>query len=217
MGLSPLEVVTPIDRIKPRLQHELSPLPIAHDETADRQSFFILREDKIYIRTLQVAKGFDDAVRGDDGLVLLHQGFYPGGCHYVMLDRETRVHDERVLVEEPQEVAVGILGERVSRRDHTCPGGWRFLQIVVLCAGEESLVTCCWGLSVANGQPIDLFPRVTPEFCALEAKCWARHTMLFSVLYPVVLNTLYISLAILLLIENGHDHNWWVSCGLVPP
>lgn len=142
MCLGPLEVIAPINRIKPRLEHKLGPLPVAHDKTAHRQTVLILRQNELHIAALEVAERLDDAVGRYDGLVFLHQGFYLGWRHNILLNLEIWVHDERVLLEEPHEVGVWVFGQGVPCRYHARPGCGCFLEVVVLSAGEESLVTC---------------------------------------------------------------------------
>lgn len=103
MTLSLLKVITPINRIKPSIQEELSPLPIPHHKATRRQPIFILCNDEIYSVAFQVAERFDDAVRRHDGGVGNHVGFEFGGCEQVGVDGESGVHDEGCSVEVPEE------------------------------------------------------------------------------------------------------------------
>src|SRR4051812_7803426 len=79
MRLRLLKVVTPVNWIEPGVQKVLRPLSIPHNDARRRQSFLILRNDKVYPITLQVAKRLDNAVWRHHGLVDDHELFEAGG------------------------------------------------------------------------------------------------------------------------------------------
>lgn len=72
MRLSLREIITPVQRIKPRIQEELSPLGIPDEETTWTQILLILRNHQINVLPAQVAEGTDHAVGRHHGLVLDH-------------------------------------------------------------------------------------------------------------------------------------------------
>jgi hypothetical protein len=65
-----------------------------------------------------MAKGLNDAIRRDHRIILNHQALQLRRLHDMLLDREIGVHDERILVQEPDEFAVRELGESVSYCHH---------------------------------------------------------------------------------------------------
>lgn len=73
MRLSLREIITPVQRIKPRIQEELGPLGIPDEETTGTQILLILRNHQINVLPAQVAEGADHAVGRHHGLVLDHQ------------------------------------------------------------------------------------------------------------------------------------------------
>jgi hypothetical protein len=78
MRLGFLEIVTSVDWIEPGIQKVLGPLPIAHNNTRGRQSFLILRRDKVNPVALQVAESLDNTVWWHYRLVDDHELFEPG-------------------------------------------------------------------------------------------------------------------------------------------
>ena len=74
MPLRFLEIVTPVQWIKPHIQEEFGPFALPKYETLLAESLAVLREDQINLVALEVREGMDDAVGRDDGLVLEHQG-----------------------------------------------------------------------------------------------------------------------------------------------
>ena len=142
MRLGPLEIIAPIQRIKPRLEKEPRPLPIPQHHAPRRDARAVLREHQVHVLGLQVAKRLDDAVGRHDRHVLAHQRLQPRRRHDVLLDRELRVHHQPARVQEPHVPAVGVLGQRVAHGHDGRPGEGRPVQVVVADLGEERLVAC---------------------------------------------------------------------------
>ncbi len=150
MGLRLLEIITPIQRIKPRLQKEPRPLPIPHHHAPRRNPRLVLRHHKIHLLRLERLESLDDAVGRHDRHVAAHQRLEPRGRHEVLLDRELRVHHQPARVQEPDVPAVGVFGQRVAHGDDGGPGEGRGLQVVVADLREEGLVACvCIAFSVS--------------------------------------------------------------------
>lgn len=139
MRLGLLEVVAPIQRIKPRVEQELGPVAVAHDEAPRREAVLVLRQREVDLLAAQVREGADDAVGRDDGLVLDHQGVHLLRGHD-LLDRQRRVHDQRVLVQEPEVLGVRVIVQGVAHRGQFGPGDRRAGEVVVADGGEEGRV-----------------------------------------------------------------------------
>lgn len=137
-----LKVVAPINRIKPSVQEELAPFSVANDEAPNRQPVLVLRENKVHVLPGKVGKCLDDAVWRDNGMVLLHEVRQLGRLHNVVLNLQLRVHHEGVLVQIPEEVGLGILGESMAHGHHFGPRSRRTLQIIVADIGKERLISC---------------------------------------------------------------------------
>ena len=103
MGLGLLEVVTPVDRVKPAVQEKLCPLPIPNYKTTRRQPVLVLCDDEIYSVALEVAKGLDNAIRGYDGSVGQHVSFQLGWCEEVGVNGQRLVHDQSRVIKIPEE------------------------------------------------------------------------------------------------------------------
>lgn len=140
MCLGLLKIITPINRIKPRLQQKPRPLRIAQHKTRRSQPFFILREHKVDVLPAQVRKSLDNTIRRHDGVVDEHGRLELGGAHHVLLDGQLRIHDERVHVHVPKVCGVGVLREGVAHRDDFGPGGGGVEEVVVADLREESCV-----------------------------------------------------------------------------
>jgi hypothetical protein len=142
MTLRLLKIITPIYRIKPTIQEEFSPLPISHNETTRRQTIFILRDDEVYSVALQVAKGFDDAVGGYDGRVCYHEAFEFRGREQRGVEGERGVHDQRCVVEVPDELRGGEEDHGVADGGDAGPGAGGGAEGVLVVCWEEGLVAC---------------------------------------------------------------------------
>ena len=75
MAFGFLEIVAAVQRIKPSVQEKFGPVGVADEQAPASQTIAILREDEIDALAFEVREGFDDAVRGHDGLVGDHEGF----------------------------------------------------------------------------------------------------------------------------------------------
>lgn len=142
MCLGLLKVIAPINRIEPRLEEELGPVTVPHHQAARREALLVLREHKMDVVAAQVAERLDDAVGRDDRMILNHQLLQPRRLHDVLLDCQLRVHDEGVLVQEPDVLGVREFGDGVSHRHHQGPRGGSPGEIVVVYVREECLVAC---------------------------------------------------------------------------
>ena len=85
MTLRLLKIITPINRIEPRVEKVLCPVAIPHDNTRRYQPLFILRDDKVDAVAFEVSERLDYAVRGDDGLVGEHDVLEARGLQHVRL------------------------------------------------------------------------------------------------------------------------------------
>lgn len=103
MALGLLKVIAAINGIEPRVQKVLCPLAIANNKTTRRQPVLVLRDYQVNAISLDVAEGFDDAIRGHDGGVCDHQFFKACGCENVRFEREGGRHDQGGAVEVPEE------------------------------------------------------------------------------------------------------------------
>ena len=72
MQLRLLEIIRPVQRIKPCIQEKLSPLTLAHDETLSRNTLFVLSQDDIHAVRGQGLGGLNDAIGRYDGNVSEH-------------------------------------------------------------------------------------------------------------------------------------------------
>lgn len=93
MALSLLKVVAPIQRVEPRVQEILSPVPTPDDHAAAGKTLLILAEHEVDPLALQVWERLDHAVGGHDGLVDDHEGFETPRLHDVRVEGDGRVHD----------------------------------------------------------------------------------------------------------------------------
>lgn len=140
MRLSLLEIIALIQRIQPRFEEEFGPVAIPHDKAPRRQPVLVLRQHEPHVLPLQVAECLDDAVGRDNREVLLHELVEFCGVQDMLGDFDVRVHDECVLVEEPDVAGVGELREGVADRDDGGPGGGGVLEVVVGGVDEEGFV-----------------------------------------------------------------------------
>lgn len=142
MCLGLLEIITPVNRVKPRLQQKSRPLRVAQHKARCGESFLILCEHKVDILPTQVRESLDNTIRRHDRVVDEHGRLELRCIHHVLLDRQLRVHDERVHVHVPKVCCVGVLREGVAHRDDFCPGGRGVEEIVVADSRKESCVAC---------------------------------------------------------------------------
>jgi len=121
MRLGLLKVVAAVERVEPRLEEEAGPLAVLEHPAARRQAVLVLREEELDVAAAEMAKSLNDAIGRHDGIVLNHPLVQLGRVHNVGLDGAFGVHDERILVQEPQVLAVGELCQDVPRRHHARP------------------------------------------------------------------------------------------------
>lgn len=76
--LSLLKVVAAVERVVPRVQEELCPLALAHDECAGTQALVVLRQDQVDVFGAAGVECADYAVGRDDGLVGNHERLEAG-------------------------------------------------------------------------------------------------------------------------------------------
>lgn len=93
MRLRLLKIITPIQRIKPRIQEELRPVPVLEHKTPRTQSLSVLRQHQIDSIAVQVSECFDHAVGRDDGIITQHELFEHFGREEVCAEVEGGVHD----------------------------------------------------------------------------------------------------------------------------
>ena len=94
MPLRLLKVITPVERVIPRIQEELGPLSGSDQQTASRQTLPILRDDKIHPLAFEVGEGLYDAVGRHDGFVGDHERFQLSWVEQLFVQRFAGVHDE---------------------------------------------------------------------------------------------------------------------------
>src|SRR5690606_12962837 len=99
MRLRMFKIMTPVQRIKPRIKKESGPFGPLDDETTRCQALRILSDDQVHIFFLQVAKGLNDAIRWHDWNVLQHERFQALLLENMRFEREGGVHDQGVLRE----------------------------------------------------------------------------------------------------------------------
>jgi hypothetical protein len=155
MELGFLEVVAPVDGVEPDVQKVLCPLAVANDKAAWRQSVLVLGEDEVYAITLQVAECLDDAVGRDDGRIGHHGGLELRRGEERGVDRDRRVHDERGVVEVPEEGRAGVHGDGMAHGGHASPCQRRVVERVLVVVGEEGLVACSAVVSTMQCIPLD--------------------------------------------------------------
>ena len=202
MRLRLLEIIAPIQRIKPRLEKEPRPLPVPDHHTPRRDARLVLRNHQIHILRLQMTKSLDDAVGRHDRHVLLHDLLQPRGRHDVLLDLELRVHHQPARVQEPYVAGVGVLSQRVAHGDHGGPGEGRGLQVVVADLCEEGFVAC-----VGRGVLVSMCVYVRGCECAAGLGEMMKRTVLLGVFYPVLPHHLQIRAAESAMVEHRYqDH-----------
>jgi hypothetical protein len=144
MTLRFLKIITPVNRIEPTIQEELRPLPVSDNETTRRQSVLILRDDEVYSVALQVAEGFYDAVGRHHGRVCDHEAFEFRGREQRGVEGERGVHDQRCVVEVPNELRGGEEGYGVPDGGDAGPGAGGGAKGVLVVCWEEGLVACSY-------------------------------------------------------------------------
>jgi hypothetical protein len=147
MILGLLEVVTPVDGVKPTVQEELCPLSVADDKTTRRQPVLVLRDDEIYSVTLQVAECLDDALWGNDGSVGDHVRLEFGWRKEGSVDGNVHVHDQGSVIEVPHEHGGGVECHGMAHRRHASPGRWRIADRVLGVGREEGEIA--WHMSIS--------------------------------------------------------------------
>lgn len=142
VSFSLLEVVTPIKRIHPGLDEELGPVSITNHHTVCDQATVVLAHDELGIVSLEMRKCLDDAVGGYNWVILDHQALQLLGTRYLILERLGIVHNVRILIEEPEVLAVGIFRQGVAQGDNLGPRLGRTAGIVVVGFDDHGLIAC---------------------------------------------------------------------------
>jgi hypothetical protein len=93
-----LEVVAPVNRVKPHIQKVLGPLPVPYDEAARGQTVLVLRDDEVYSVAFQVAERLDDAVGWHDGRICEHDALELRGREHRRVDGDGGIQDYRRVV-----------------------------------------------------------------------------------------------------------------------
>src|SRR4051812_22953083 len=70
MRLGLLKVVAPVQRIEPRVEEELCPVPVPQQEAGHGHAHVVLRHDKVNVLGADVAKRLDDALGRHHAVVL---------------------------------------------------------------------------------------------------------------------------------------------------
>lgn len=220
MRLRLLEIIAPIRGIKPRIEEEPRPLRVANQPAVGSQAVLVLRHHEVHVLGLEVAEGVDDAVGRHDGLVHDHLLLELRGRHDVSLDRQGRVHDERVDVDVPEPGGVGELGQGVAHRDNLCPGHRRLLEVVFAYFGEE----CCvaWARSVSQACSVDhglLCVRDTRPRppSSLNIPCFSAYSLLFSFTNSVYLAPNLPSSTTVTITAAGLPEGTWFAIPVLPP
>ena len=142
MALGFLEVVAPVEWIKPRIEEELGPVATPDQQTTTRQAFSVLREDEVYALAAQVRESLDDAVGRHDRFVDDHQALQLPRLEEFRVKWLARVHDQRRAREVEQPRCMWPLGHGMSDRRHHAPGQRHAgHEIVIRRVGEEGRVT----------------------------------------------------------------------------
>lgn len=101
VALSFLEIISPVQRVEPRVQEELGPVialfataGIAQQKAAVCEIVAVLGKDQRGLLSGEVGEGVDDAVGGDNGDVFEHKGLET--LEDVRFDGERGRGDERV-------------------------------------------------------------------------------------------------------------------------
>lgn len=142
MLLRVLEVVEPEDRIVPRIEEIARPLAALHNHAPGRQPVDVLGQDELHLLGRHVAVRLDDGLGGHDGDVAEHQGPQALDGGDVRLERERRVHDDAVLVEDPERRAVRECREGVAEGGDAGPAGGYGADGVVGGGFDEEAVSC---------------------------------------------------------------------------
>ena|SRR6266536_1676822 len=116
-----LKIVRAVQRIKPSVEEEFTPISSSNDETAWRQPLSVLREHEIDLVSFQMWEGLDNAVWWDNRLILEHLALQTLWGHNVAFNRQVWIHDQRVLVKTPEISAVCEFGHCVSHSGYFCP------------------------------------------------------------------------------------------------
>lgn len=124
MILSLLEVVAPVDRIKPYVQEVLGPLSVLDNETAWRQAVLVLSDDQVDPIALEIAESLDDTVWWHDGSIGDHERFQFGGCEKGGVDRDGGVHDNGGRIEVPEETRARMEGHGMAHGGYARPCWW---------------------------------------------------------------------------------------------
>jgi hypothetical protein len=101
-----LEIVRAVQWIKPGVQEELGPLSSADNEAPLRKALFVLGENQINVGALQMWKSLDNTIWWYHGLVSQHHTFQLLCIHDGVLNCLCWVHDQRILIEEPDKGGV---------------------------------------------------------------------------------------------------------------
>lgn len=142
MLLRVLEVVKPKQRIVPGVEEIARPLATLHNHAPGRQAVGVLGEDELDLLGRHVAVRLDNGLGGHDGDVAEHQRPQTVRGGDVGLERERGVHDDAVLVEEPEGGAVGERRDGVAEGGNARPAGGDGADGVVSGGLDEEAVAC---------------------------------------------------------------------------
>lgn len=142
MELRLLEVVAPVDGVKPDIQEVLGPLPVPDNEAVGRQTFLVLSYDEVYSVAFQVTEGLNHTVRRYHRCICDHSRFELGGGEERCVDRVRRVHDECVVVQVPEESGTWVKGHGMAHGRHASPRQWCVSEGVLVVVWKEGLVAC---------------------------------------------------------------------------
>lgn len=143
-----LEVVETEQRIVPCVEEVICPLAAPHNHAPGRQTVCVLREDELHLLGRHVAVRLDDGLGRHDGHVAQHQRPQPLRRRDVRFERERRVHDDAVLVEDPERGRVRVCGEGVAQGRDAGPARGHRADGVVCGRADEETVACGGGVSM---------------------------------------------------------------------
>lgn len=112
MSLRLLKVVASVERVQPRLEEKLGPLSVAENNVVVHQARLVLRQNEVNMIPAEVLIRLDDAVWRHNRLARNHERLHRLGLQDQILERLFRVHNVGILIEVPDEFAVGELGQR---------------------------------------------------------------------------------------------------------
>lgn len=122
MELGLLEVVRPVDGIKPDIEEVLCPLAVPDGKAARRKTVLVLSEDKVYPVALEVAECLDDTVWWDDGRIAKHCRLELRRCEQPGVDWQAWIHDEGGVVDVPEPGRAWVKGHGMAHGGDSGPG-----------------------------------------------------------------------------------------------